>query len=62
MICKQIDNNSWIVYTQENGKNKEILIKFPVDSIDQMGYYEDDDLNWFKEVDIQKIYVKLKHD
>lgn len=52
MICKQIDNNSWIVYTQENGKNKEILIKFPADSIDQMGYYEDDDLNWFKEVDI----------
>ena len=52
MIYKQIDNNSWIVYTQENGKTKEILVKFPADSIDQMGYYEDDYLDWIKEVDI----------
>ena len=48
MKYKKLDNNTWIVYIQENGKDKEINIKFPADSIDQMGYYEDDDLDWIK--------------
>lgn len=45
MKYKKLDNNNWIVYIQENGKDKEIKIKFPADCIDQMGYYEDDDLD-----------------
>ena len=28
MKYKKLDNNTWIVYIQENGKDKEINIKF----------------------------------
>ena len=46
MKYKQIDTNSWIVEVQENGKTKELFIEFPPDCIDQMGWFEDDVLDW----------------
>ena len=51
MKYKKLDNNNWIVYIQENGKDKEIKLQFPADSIDQMGYFEDGSLFCDKEVD-----------
>lgn len=46
MKYKQIDTKTWLVEVQENGKTKELFIEFPPDSIDQMGWFEDDVLEW----------------
>lgn len=42
---KRINNRNWVIEVLENGKSKELLITFPVDSIDQAGWDFDDDLD-----------------
>ena len=46
MSYKKINNKSWILEVQENGKTKELFIEFPPGALDQVGWNEGDDLIW----------------
>jgi len=46
MSYKKINDNSWIVEVQENGKTKELFIEFPPGCLDQAGWDEGDTLLW----------------
>lgn len=43
---KKINDKSWIVEVQENGKTKELFIEFPPGCLDQAGWDEGDTLLW----------------
>ncbi len=43
---RKLNNNSWVVTVQENGKDKELFIQFPEDAMNQMGWHEGDTLIW----------------
>lgn len=43
---KKINDKSWIVEVQENGKTKELFIEFPLGCLDQVGWDEGDTLLW----------------
>lgn len=46
MSVKRINDKSWIVEVQKNGKTKELFIEFPAGCLDQVGWDEGDDLIW----------------
>lgn len=46
MKYKKNGNNSWIIEVYENGKTKELLVKFPTGCLDQVGWDTGDDLIW----------------
>ena len=46
MSYKKINDKSWILEVQENGKTKELFIEFPPGALDQVGWDEGDDLIW----------------
>ena len=46
MKYKKINQNSWTVTVQENGKTKELYIEFPPDCLNQVGWDEGDTLLW----------------
>ena len=46
MNYKKINQNSWTVTVQENGKTKELYIEFPPDCLNQVGWDEGDTLLW----------------
>ena len=46
MKYKQTGTNSWTIEVQENGKTKELVIEFPKDALDQVGWDEGDTLIW----------------
>lgn len=37
MKSKKVGPNSWIIEVRENGEVKELLLDFPVGSLDQVG-------------------------
>lgn len=43
---KKINDKSWILEVQQNGKTKELFIEFPPGALDQVGWDEGDDLIW----------------
>ena len=43
---KKINDKSWILEVQQNGKTKELFIEFPPGCLDQVGWDEGDDLIW----------------
>ena len=43
---KKINDKSWILEVQENGKTKELFIEFPPGCLDQVGWDEGDTLLW----------------
>lgn len=43
---RKLNNNSWVVTVQENGKDKELFIQFPEEAMNQMGWHEGDTLIW----------------
>ena len=47
---RKISDNNWIITVQEHGENKELVIQFPPDAINQMGWDEGDTLIW-EEID-----------
>lgn len=46
MSYKKINDKSWIIEVQENGKTKELFIEFPQVCLDQVGWDEGDTLIW----------------
>lgn len=43
---KKINDKSWILEVQQNGKTKELFIEFPPGALDQVGWDEGDTLIW----------------
>lgn len=43
---KKINDKSWTIEVQENGKTKELYIEFPPGCLDQVGWDEGDTLLW----------------
>jgi len=43
---RKINDNSWLITVQENGKTKELFIEFPPDALDQVGWDDGDTLIW----------------
>ena len=43
---KKINDKSWVVTVQENGKTKELFVEFPQGALDQVGWDEGDTLIW----------------
>ena len=46
MNYKKINDKSWTIEVQENGKTKELFIEFPPDCLNQVGWDEGDTLIW----------------
>ena len=43
---KKTGENSWIITVQENGKTKELMLEFPPEALDQVGWDTGDTLIW----------------
>lgn len=43
---RRISDSQWVITVQENGENKELYIQFPPDAISQMGWNENDVIEW----------------
>lgn len=43
---RRISDSEWVITVQENGKTKELYIQFPPDAISQMGWNENDVIEW----------------
>jgi hypothetical protein len=61
MKYKKTGTNSWIVEVQQDGKTKELFIKFPDGALDQVGWDIGDDLIW-EELDNKSWSIRKKDD
>jgi len=43
---RKLKDNSWLITVQENGKDKELYIELPPETLNQMGWDEGDTLIW----------------
>lgn len=43
---RRISDSQWAVSVQENGETKELYIQFPEDAISQVGWSENDVIEW----------------
>lgn len=43
---KKITENSWLIEVEEDQQTKELFIELPVESLNQLGWHEDDILLW----------------
>ena len=43
---RKLNDNSWLITVQEDGKDKELYIEFPPDALNQAGWDEGDTLIW----------------
>ena len=43
---KKVGENTWLIEVEENGKTKEKYIQLPPEALAQMGWHEDDTLEW----------------
>jgi hypothetical protein len=43
---RRISDSEWVITVQENGKTKDLYIQFPPDAISQMGWIENDVIEW----------------
>ena len=46
---KKLSDNSWLIEVQENGETKDLYIQLPPEALSQMGWHEDDTIQWFVE-------------
>jgi len=46
MEVKKVNNNTWLIEVQEDRTTKEKYIQLPPEALAQMGWYEDDTLEW----------------
>jgi hypothetical protein len=43
---RRISDSQWVITVQENGETKELYIQFPEDAISQVGWSENDVIEW----------------
>jgi hypothetical protein len=43
---KKISNNQWILTVQKNGQDRELIVQFPEEAINQMGWCAGDVIEW----------------
>ena len=43
---RKLNDNSWLITVQEDGKDKELYFEFPPDALIQAGWDEGDTLIW----------------
>jgi hypothetical protein len=43
---RKLRDNTWVVTVQENSEDKDLYIELPPESLKQMGWHEDDTLEW----------------
>ena len=43
---KKVGENTWEIEVQEDGKTKEMYIQLPQEALSQLGWHEDDTLEW----------------
>ena len=46
MEVKKVNNNTWLIEVQEDETTKELYIEMPPEALAQMGWVEDDTLEW----------------
>ena len=54
----KIRDNEWILTVQEGNKEKELVIQFPEEALNQMGWCEGDVLEWLDNGDGSWTIVK----
>lgn len=55
----KLDGNTWQVTVQEDSETKELFVELPPELLSQMGWVEDDVLEWIDQKDGSFILEKV---
>lgn len=48
---KDLGNNKWIIEVKNKEGTDELFLELPPDALNQMGWHEDDELEWIDQKD-----------